>query len=305
MNTDFPEDIFSPSSNTPLYKYKLEQGNSICKTKSILFCGIGRNIGANLDLNIQRLHRTGSMFKSYKIFIYENDSNDNTVEILQKNRSNKLTFLSEHREDQDYLSKIKSGEDTWHYNRCIVLSECRNKYLSYIESVDEKFDYICVLDLDLCGGWSYDGIKHGIFTLEHDKSYAAATSYGVLADKFNTLALEDTSKNEYVMYDSFAFRPKNWNIGLHLLSTPAFNSVRVNRGDDPIEVHSNFGGMAIYKRDALANKRYGSKQWAYGYVDPDHVVLHNQMVKDGWKIIFDPSMIVSYSHHKYSKVIND
>jgi hypothetical protein len=199
MNTDFPEDIFTTSSNIPLYKYKLEQGNDICKTKTILFCGIGRNIGANLDLNIQRLHRTGSMFKSYKIFIYENDSSDKTIEILQKNRSNSLIFLSEHREDQDYLSKIESGEDTWHHNRCIVLSECRNKYLSYIESLDQKFDYICVLDLDLCGGWSYDGIKHGIFTLESDKSYAAATSYGILADKFNTLDLEGTSKNEYVL----------------------------------------------------------------------------------------------------------
>lgn len=299
MNTDFPEDLFIPS-NISLFNYRLKEGSKICKEKSILFCGICRNVGDILNLNINRLHRTGKLFDRYKIFIYENNSTDNTVNILQQNASTTLTYLSEHREDQDYAEKIKSGEDIYHYNRCKVLSECRNKYLLYAENIEEKFDYICVLDLDLKGGWSYDGIKHSILTLENEPSNGAVSSYGILADKYAKLKLEDITVDKYVMYDSFAFRPKNWNMGVHILSTPAFNSITLNRGDQPFEVESNFGGMAIYKRDCILKKRYGSKEWKFGYVDPDHVVLNRQIKAEGYKIIMDPSMIVSYSHHKYS-----
>jgi hypothetical protein len=303
MNTNFPEDLFKPL-NIPLHHYRVKEGGKICKENSILFCGICRNVGDILDLNISRLHRTGTLFKNYKIFIYENDSSDDTLSVLQKNRSDSVVYLSEHREDKDYLKKIQSGEDMYHYNRCKVLSECRNKYLSYLENMEEDFDYICVLDLDLKGGWSYDGIKHAILTLENDKCNGAVTSYGVLADKYGKLNLEDAEVQKYVMYDSFAFRPKNWNKGLHILSTPTFNEIVLSRGDEPFEVQSNFGGMAIYKKAALLNKRYGAKEWSFGYVDPDHVVLHNQMIQDGWKIMLDPSMISSYSHHKYSIEIN-
>jgi hypothetical protein len=58
--------------------------------------------------------------------------------------------------------------------------------------------------------------------------------------------------------------------------------------------------MAIYKKSILNNYQYGSKEWDKGQVDPDHVVLHDAMNKDGYSIVLDPSMIVSYSDHTYS-----
>jgi hypothetical protein len=300
MNTYFPESLFV-AKNQGIYKHCLHQGAKICSNKNILFCGIARNVGAKLQRNIDCLHKTGELFKDYRIFIYENNSTDDTVQILTDNRSNKLMYLSEKRLDEDYRSKIDSGEDMWHYNRCVVLAECRNKYLNYFEQSDMKFDYVCVLDLDLNGGWSYEGIGHAIFTLESDEKNGCVSAYGVLAEKYGKDSLEQHDTKDYVMYDSFAFRPLNWNIGVHLISTPTFNKVHVKRGDEPFEVDSNFGGMAVYKSNALQDKKYGAKQWIEGVVDPDHVVLNRQVKKDGWKIIMDPSMIVSYSDHKYSK----
>jgi hypothetical protein len=299
MNTDFPEQLFKPD-NQLIYNYKLEQGEQICKNKSILFCGIARDTGFILDRNIQCLHRTGKLFKDHSIFIYENDSTDNTIDILNKNKSNKLSFISEKREDQNYRIKLDNGEDPWHFNRCSILAECRNKYLEYIENLETKFDYICILDFDLKGGWSYEGIMHSIFTLEHDKKYGCVSAYGVLADGLGNDTLEQHPIKDYLMYDSFVFRPKNWNKGLHILSTPLFNGICVKRGDEPIEVDSNFGGMAIYKSECLKDKRYEAMQWADGYVDPDHTVMNRKLLKEGWKIIFNPSMIVSYSYHAYS-----
>lgn len=300
ISTDFPEDLFSPNENKKsLYNYKLNFGRSLCKNKKIIFCGICRDVGDVLERNILRLHRTGKMFKDYHIFLYENDSSDNTIEILNKYKSEKLNFISTNRKDKNYRQDLNNGADPWHYNRCCILAECRNHYIDYISNFQD-FDMLCVLDIDLKGGWSYDGINHGIHTLYNDEKNACVSSYGILTEKTNTATLEDIDPKEYLMYDSFVFRPIGVN-SLHMLRTPSYNYITFNRADDPVKVWSNFGGMAIYKMNTIHNITYGAKEWKTGYIDPDHVIFNRQLIKLDYNVILDPSMIVSYSDHKYSK----
>lgn len=301
MNTNFPDDLFPISQNiNSIHRYQINEGKKIAKNKSIIFCGIARDVGFRLQRNIECIKRTGEGFKKHKTFIYENDSLDSTVEILEKNKSDVFDYVSEMRSDKNYREKIDNREDPWHYNRCIVLAECRNKYIQHINSLEEKYDYICILDLDLKGGWSYDGIYHSIFIIEQEKNIGCVSAYGVLADKSGKHMLEDHHNSDYIMYDSFAFRPLNYDFGVHLLSTPSFNNLHFNNGQEPIEVCSNFGGMAIYKQDAISGCSYGAKEWREGYVDPDHVVFNRQVRNNGWKVLLNPSMIVSYSNHKFS-----
>jgi hypothetical protein len=304
MNTDFPDSIFL--NETANYQYAINAGTKICKNKSIIFCGIARDVAENLQLNIDRLHRTGKMFHRYQIFIYENDSKDETRQILEKNKSAHLTYLSEAREDQDYRSKLDTPQDPWHYNRCKILSDCRNKYIEYIHSLKEKPDYICVLDCDLKGGWSYNGFKHSMFTLEQEDATGCVSAYGVLADKYGKDNLENHAVNKYIMYDSFAFRPLEYlNTPLHMLKTPMFNNLVFTADMEPIEVCSNFGGMAIYKTRAfLDGEQYSAKNWADDFspfVDPDHVSFHRNIIAKNWKVLLNPAFIVSYSHHKFSQ----
>jgi len=299
ISTDFPEDLFAPSnSQKALYNYKLNIGNNICKDKKVIFCGICRDVGDVLERNILRLHRTGRMFKDYHIFLYENDSSDNTVDILNNYKSDKLHFISTTRSDKNYREDLDNGKDKWHYNRCCILAECRNHYLDYINQLPD-FDLLCVVDIDLKGGWSYDGIKHGLFTLYSDEKNSCVSSYGVLTEKTNEATLEEIDPKNYLMYDSFAFRPVGID-SLHMLRTPSYNYINFNRADDPINVWSNFGGMAFYKANTIKGLKYGAKEWKTGYVDPDHVVFNRQLIKLNYNIILDPSMIVSYSNHKYS-----
>lgn len=299
ISTDFPEEYFVPDpKKQSIYNYKVDGGTNIAKDKTIIFCGICRNVGDTLEQNILRIHRTGALFKDYHIFIYENDSIDNTVEILHKHKSDKLNFVSTTRPDNDYRKDLDNGVDPWHYNRCRILADCRNYYLEYARSL-KNIDYLCPLDLDLRGGWSYDGIKHGIYTLENYPKCACVSSYGVLSDPDNIFPLELVDIKELIMYDSFAFRPPGQD-KVHILRTPMFNLLQFDRGDDPIEVNSNFGGMAIYKMANIKDYKYTAKCWNEGCVDPDHVTLNRLIRKDGFNIVLDPNMIVSYSHHKYS-----
>lgn len=307
MNTNFPEAIFDSRLKNPhIYKYKVDRGLQISKSKKIVFAGICRNVEDTIALNIERMSKTSKMFKDFSIFLYENDSDDNTVRILESYRDKtKLEFLSEKRDDKDYRKRIDNGIDPWHFGRCKILAECRNKYLNHITAHYADYDYLCVLDLDIKGGWSYTGFQHAVFTLESDSKFACVSAYGLLSEAQNIDPLESHDIEDYIMYDSLAFRPLGMSTGIHILRTPAFNRIALNRGDDPIEVLSNFGGMAIYKLPLLQNKQYGAKQWKEGEVDPDHVILNKQLIDDGYKIILDPSMVVSYSDHQFSRNTND
>jgi hypothetical protein len=306
MNTDFPEYLFEiDNNNLKNYEYMINLGSSIAKEKTILFCGIARDVGEVLELNLARVHRTGKMFKDYSIFIYENDSKDNTKDILNKHSSDKLTFLSESREDKDYRSKLDTAGDPWHHNRCTVLSECRNKYVEYILKLKNKPDYVCVIDWDLKGGWSYVGILHSIFLADRNNKYGCISGYGVLAEKTGKKPLEEYNPSQYIMYDSFAFRPLNASSKpIHLIKTPMFNGIVFTRDMGPIKVDSNFGGISIYKtKSFLDGEKYSAKNWVKnsGFVDPDHVNFNRNLLTKGWDIVLNPCLIASYSHHKYSK----
>lgn len=304
MNTDFPENLFKPDqSKLATYSYRLGYGRKILSNKSILFCGICKDVERVIELNIHRLIRIGSNAKNFHIFIYENNSKDNTPSILKSIKSNHITIVSENTNQPDPRGGLENGQDPWHYNRCKIISECRNKYLEYAKSNQDKYDYICVVDLDLLGGWSNEGFLHAAYTLENVKQLACVSAYGILSEPSNNLALEKVPVSRYLMYDSFAYRPIYMERGIHITRLPIFNKLSFRRGEDPVFVRSNFGGMAIYKTANIVNKKYYSKQWEPGFVDPDHVNIHSDIIKDGFKIMIDPSMICSHSKHKYCEDI--
>lgn len=305
MNTDFPDEVFDSCVSDSAYDYIAEQGRNICKSKSIFFCGIVRNNAKVLERNLARISRTASSFKNSFTFLYENDSTDNTVDILNKAKSNSTNFdfLSESRADKDYDVELKNGEDFDEYKRCCVLSDCRNKYMDYIKSnnITELYDYICVIDLDIKGGWSYKGFDNSIFMLENIKQAVAMTAYGVIADPYQKEKLEDRRHKDYWMYDTFAFRPVGKDPKMDMRTRGPFNCVYLKKGEKPVEVISNFGGLGIYKSQYF-NHNYKVNKWQDWYVDSEHVFFHKQIIDQGGRIFINPSLTVSYVNHKYSEI---
>jgi hypothetical protein len=290
MNTDFPENIFLPIDTKIV-----EHGKSLCSNKKILFCGICRDVGKTLLKNILRIKRTASVFKEYKVFLYENDSQDLTLDILKKSSDENIHFISEKRKDENYRKQIDSGKDENHLNRCKILSDCRNKYLDFAKERCKNYDYICVLDLDI-HGWSYSGFYNSIGILEDYPKAASVSSYGILSDVNNTKYIEQS--NSFLMYDSFAFRPHLFNGEMNKKTQLMFNFIRPNT-NLPILVNSNFGGLCIYRMKNILNKSYTARE-RNNFVDCDHVCLNEQLTNDGLTHFMNPNMIVSYSKHRYS-----
>lgn len=301
MNTDFPEELFIASNNYYVHQKNIAIGKKIASEKSIIFCGIVRNADQYIERNILRILRTAQLFKKFEIFIYENDSTDNTKNILAKYNSPPISIISENGIKDDYMEMFKSGKDNTNKLRCNILAQCRNKYIEYINNTN--YDLTCIVDLDLKGGWSYDGFYDSIAILYSNENVACVSAYGILVDYNNEALLENHDPKHNIMYDSLAFRPHGYEKPLTHTMQSQFNFLKTNRGDNPLLVYSNFNGMGIYKTQYLKNKKYSIKIYdQHNPVDCDHVVMHEQIRKDGGKILLNPNLIVSYANHRYSTI---
>lgn len=303
MNTDFPEDFFPAIHNYYKYSNNIEIGKKISKEKNILFCGVVRNAEKYVERNVLRILRTANQFKNHHIFIYENDSTDKTKEILKiiSEKNKNITIQCENNISDDYIHTFAKGPDANHSIRSRMIAKCRNKYLDFLQN-NNIYDYVCVIDLDLKGGWSYDGFYDSIALLESSNDIACVSAYGILSEHHNGHSIEQIDRSQYLMYDSFAFRPYNYDKEPSSSLQASANFFKTNRGDDPLIVYSNFNGVAIYKTNYLINKRYSTKVHKNNFVDCDHVIMHEQIRNAKGKILMNPNLIVSYSHHRYSQL---
>ena len=313
-NVNFPEKIFTANARKTHQWDTLDANlRRIAKEETdVLFCGIVRNGGKYLERNLQRLKHSASFFRESKMFIYENNSTDNTKDILKEyeqiNEYN-LEVLSEDIEGADY----KTQDDT--FNRCTKIANARNKYMDVVREDASKFSATVMVDLDLIGGWSYEGLYANVVHLLNNGVYSnitGVTSYGVITTgdhNWSKIDLESVSPKEYSMYDSFAFRPLEWfreereankEKGLDKRTQVSYNSISRPLGN--AIVGSNFGGLGIYKSKNIRDLRYRSQQYDDDNVqsDSEHVPFHRDIFNNGHKLSINNRLLVSYSPHRYS-----
>ena len=66
--------------------------------------------------------------------------------------------------------------------------------------------------------------------------------------------------------------------------------IKLPQDSDWIEVDSAFGGLAIYRREALLSGIYSGKN-ALGKPICEHVTLHEHIREKGFKIFINPKLI--------------
>ena len=294
MNTDFPEEYFQPIDQS-VFDWTVTEGIDLCRNKSILFCGVIRNVEKTLKRNLERILKTGSYFREFDIFFYENDSSDNTKAILNTSNIQRLYFQSE---NNKFNYSENSGNES--FTRCQRIAIARNKYVDFIKANRQKYDYIAIIDMDLIGGWSYAGFVNSIHVLR-DKNVGCCTAYGVLGDFTGTIPLEqiDLKNNKHLMYDSFAFRRLGCYKPLTNQDMIYHNQIKIRWRDTPFNVRSNFNGLGIYKANLFDDFNYFAKKHNIGHADCDHVSFHDHINKLGFNVTLNPSLITSYSQHRH------
>jgi len=164
------------------------------------------------------------------------------------------------------------------------LADARNHYINAIKS-DKRykgFDILMVVDMDMKYGLDIRGIEDSFSKMDR---WDGVCSNGIF-----------TTKGE--MFDMFAFRETtgswrpdgNPDAYLHgKVPVPGVQGI-YRAGDELIQVHSCFGGLAFYKMSAV-------KDCMYDGGDCEHVPFHACINKNGGKIFLNPSQMLLYSHY--------
>lgn len=263
FKSSFPEDFYLPAQQYEDDYYRRTLFGMESMSKLTLTIGILIRDAENIvNYTILRALRIGKMFNAYKIVILENDSKDRTRDILEKANIGKLIGVK--LPDTDY----QQDKSVARRRRMAI---CRNALRAEMQTVQS--DYYMVIDGDVLGGYSYEGIANSF-------------SYPFDVCGSNSLMYNKTTRH---YYDSWAFRDLNHP---HEHYDCEINPRRYERGEPATRVLSCFGGLAIY-----ANRIFHHKA-QYNDTDCDHVTLHKQF-PDTTNIIMNPSQICLYNKSRY------
>jgi hypothetical protein len=247
--------------------------------KTIVILGLVRNLEKVLEKNLEKLIHFASTAKDYKIVLFENDSSDNTKDILKlaADQNNHIEYYSE-------VFNRKHFGPTKETERTEALAEYRNFLLNIVKTKYINYDYVIVSDMDFVD-FSESGCYHSFGLLSQIDSID-----GVAGNSFELKEIfSGTGTLGLWNYDSWAFRPTWWNLHQHkspLITYDAmlwFGLCILPIGSPLVSVNSAFGGMAIYKTDKIINGQYS------GY-DCEHVCFHYDLKQKGdFKLYLNPS----------------
>lgn len=263
------------------YQQMISFGKEYLKDKKVVYSILCRNIGENLENNINLLKKIllDAEVKSYAFVIYENDSTDSTKEVLESLRKS---------DDNIHYTSVDLGRKQFgpvkDQERITALAEYRNHNLEYIAEHFPDYDFVIVSDIDFVD-ISIDGVYH---------------SFGLL-DKYG--AISAIAGNSYTLYENKLWNYDSW--AYRGFWYQDIDTVKIENGIGPNAmywfgmrimpigfypetVNSAFGGMCIYRTPAyLCGVRYGDE-------DCEHVVFNLSLKRQfpNYEMIINPSQIM-------------
>lgn len=269
-----------------LYKKGQLRSNSL---KVIIF-GMVRDCSKTLQRNIPTIEAIGSHFADYRVIVLENNSKDNTKEVLQKwqQNNNKVTaYLNDF--DEEKYKLIPADKNYFKYfqlNKLQKYYDYRNYLKQIVDDVEFESDYSLLIDMDV----ARIDVKGVITSFGSDIDWDAVTANGYSYSPSLKRRYHDTfALCEYGMED------KKQTLQMIQDYQSIFSYLR--KGMPFIRVYSAFGGIAIYKTEAIKGLRYEPFFNNYGQVQVrcEHFALFNSMAKNGYRNVFiNPNMEVFY-----------
>lgn len=272
---DFPEQRFLPHREVAApYRAAVERGLAAMRVQRVVICGLARDVSPYLPATMARIERLGGMFADYRVFVLENDSNDDTPrQLSQWARANsRVVALSKQQGKRRHESIRCLG-------RAADMAEYRTRCQAEVAKRWPDFECVCVVDMDLPGGFSYEGIAHSFGSGPWD----FVGSYGIIYVR------QRLRLHKPLHYDVWAYR----RFGCYApLDGKKGNALSWRRGEALLPVYSCFGGLGLYRMPAWLAARYGGG-------DCEHVALHRSMRAAGYdRQYLNPSQIALYGRKR-------
>lgn len=244
----------------------------------LVVVGCVRNGAGTVRRSVETLARATGEFARVRFLVIESDSTDETLVELQRLRSAITGF--------QFTSLGALAERL--PARTERIAACRNRYLDELRH-DRQYadaDYVMVADLD--------GVNHDLRFEAVATCWASPSPWDVV-----------TANQSDAYYDIWALRHPDWcPVDCHdqyerlrdLFGRPRALAIaihsrmaRLDPGAEWIEVDSAFGGLAIYRREALLGGRYSGMY--EGCAICEHVPLHAELHARGYRIFINPALI--------------
>lgn len=154
---DFPEEAFPcPEQHRDAYLADVASGRARMRDSSAVICTLVEDARRQLPRLAARIERLGEMFKDYRILVGELPSQDATVEYLQDWQASnpRLEILTVNR------GTARGAQPPPGLDRQRAAAELRERVRLRIAEQFSSFEATIVVDVQLAGGWSYEGIAH-------------------------------------------------------------------------------------------------------------------------------------------------
>jgi len=288
--------LYTPKNAFPVIKekeieheYLTNKGFEIAKRKSIVICGLLRDAENKIKEIKKKVESVGALFGNYIILIVENDSSDNTRDVLLKwsKENPRVTILGcGINVSKCSLPKASRKTEGHHVDasRIEKMVRLRNIYLDYIKKHESlrDFDFMAVWDMDTVGSVYMDGVVNTVAQFSRLPNVDAICAYGIY--RWGPFK---------VYYDTYAHIDEGdvFHIDLKSLHDAKKGLLtRYSRGEDPVKVVSCFSGFTMYKIPSIISNKiyYDMTPPSEANLECEHVRLHRKL---SGQIYLNPSMI--------------
>ena len=242
----------------------------------VIIAGCCRDVESYISNSIKIINDIGNNFKDYTVIIYENDSSDNTRNILTKLKKANYYYIFE-----DDINIPKRTER---------ISRGRNKILEKLFEINKTkyHDFLIMIDLDdrIQSGKIIDTINTcftykdwDVLTANSSIKYYDIWAYRKKGEKETDCWIDFDNDVENGMSSDDAY---NKNVGIFLKPKPISNNL--------ISVESAFGAVAVYKIESIGDCRYEGIR--NGNEICEHVPFHECLIKNNKKIFINTKMLI-------------
>jgi len=213
--------------------------------QKVVICGVCKDVAVRVPHSMKIMEKIGDLFADYRIVVYENNSSDNTPQILKQwMQENKKVFaMSEVLSGLDLKKAVVNRLKDQRLFPSEAIARARNIVLDKVMSETYRdFLYVIWMDMDFKIEPVYEGFKE-VFASQ--KTWDAVFSFGICPDN--------------IYWDWYAFRDHQIPIGSELLGNDWWylpKRLKLDVHSDWYPVYSAFGGCGIYKKSALQGCRY-------------------------------------------------
>jgi len=272
-----PEDIWKVADKyQESYDEHVAFGREEARERRLAVVSICRSAMPYMTNTLALVEELGGMWRDCQYFVYENDSDDGTAEVLDDYARLRPWMTVKH--------ETLGREDFRGFQpeRTVRLAEYRRRCQDWVRERSNAFDYVAVLDTDPHGGFSPDGVLNslGWFCEYMGQSFGPRYAGAMASHSLYVAHTEKDGKKAFGLasYDAYAARLNWWeDLRLH----DWFHDLLMPVGCPPVAMNSAFGGLCLYRRDAYLALEYGGG-------DCEHVIAHRAMQRAGFQLYLNP-----------------